>query len=271
MIYIIKGSITTLLLIVFFRSRLYSRHCSYLGLIFCMSRKESDRLANKQYEFGKISFLIGIVVTLFLGIGGWVVHSNLIVQEKIDTNVNVLFDEKSGLRSRLVAISNLSKLIEKDRSNQSEIIKQLVYFIRTEPPINLQHSNGVITSFTNDDVHDALSVIRNYSSKKDLPVDQLVFDNGNFAGGSFVFAKLQRSVWKNANCAGCNLTNADLTGSDLESLNLSGANIHLADFRGAKNLTVEQITSAKNWQHGKYDDQFSQALGLPLKKNNQPI
>nr|WP_268896851.1 hypothetical protein [Hassalia byssoidea] len=35
-----------------------------------------------------------------------------------------------------------------------------------------------------------------------------------------------------------------------------------ADLSYAKNLTFEQVKSAKNWQYAKYDDEFRKQLGL---------
>ena len=47
------------------------------------------------------------------------------------------------------------------------------------------------------------------------------------------------------------------------SPNSCGANLSGASLRGTKDLTVEQVKSAYNWQEAFYDDDFRKKLGLP--------
>jgi uncharacterized protein YjbI with pentapeptide repeats len=66
--------------------------------------------------------------------------------------------------------------------------------------------------------------------------------------------------WIKANLTEANLSNADLKGASLYKANISSTN-----FKGAKNLTIEQIKSATNWQSAKYDNDVRIRLGLPTK------
>ncbi len=89
----------------------------------------------------------------------------------------------------------------------------------------------------------------------------------------------------NANLAGIDLANASLSGASLQSANLEranlqganlqGADIGGANFRAARNLTAEQIKTAKNWQKATYDSELSTQLGLlpqqkPTPRSPQP-
>ncbi|MEG4506812.1 pentapeptide repeat-containing protein [Microcoleus sp. F6_B4] len=50
--------------------------------------------------------------------------------------------------------------------------------------------------------------------------------------------------------------------ANLSGANLSDADLSLANLSGAKNLTPEQVKSAKNWQKARYDEDFHKKLGL---------
>ncbi|MFB2896573.1 pentapeptide repeat-containing protein [Aerosakkonemataceae cyanobacterium BLCC-F50] len=84
-------------------------------------------------------------------------------------------------------------------------------------------------------------------------------------------ADLKRADLSNADLKRADLSSADLSSADLSSADLSGADLKCLDsdirygctnFRGAKNLTAEQVKSAKNWQQAEYDEEFRKKLGL---------
>ncbi|MDZ7950911.1 pentapeptide repeat-containing protein [Nostoc sp. DedQUE09] len=91
-------------------------------------------------------------------------------------------------------------------------------------------------------------------------------------------ADLSRADLSNANLNDANLNDANLSDVDLRGAYLIGANLSDADLRGAyligtdledadfsrvKNLTPEQVKSAKNSEKAKYDKDFRAKLGLP--------
>jgi uncharacterized protein YjbI with pentapeptide repeats len=80
--------------------------------------------------------------------------------------------------------------------------------------------------------------------------------------GDLSRTKLQNANLKNAKMADANLELANLQNSNLEETALYRANVSGADFRGVRNMTVEQIKVALNWEQAKYDDDFRQQLGL---------
>ncbi len=76
--------------------------------------------------------------------------------------------------------------------------------------------------------------------------------------------KTQPTNLKRANLINADLQDANLEGADLEGATFDrGTNLQGADFRGAKNLTVEQVKVAKNWGKADYDPDFRKQLGLP--------
>ena len=73
-------------------------------------------------------------------------------------------------------------------------------------------------------------------------------------------------LW-NADLSRANLSRADLKDTDFRNANLSNADLSHADlsnanFRGAENLTPEQIKAANNWERADYDPEFRKQLGL---------
>lgn len=95
----------------------------------------------------------------------------------------------------------------------------------------------------------------------------------NLTGANLVDANLMEASLKEvylteANLEGANLEQANLEKANLEEANLEqaklkGANLNDANFKGAKNLTREQVKAAKNWEKAHYDSYFRQQLGLP--------
>jgi uncharacterized protein YjbI with pentapeptide repeats len=80
-------------------------------------------------------------------------------------------------------------------------------------------------------------------------------------------ANLKDADFREANLKGAklqlaNLENAKLQGANLENANLKETNLTGANLRDVKNLTIEQVKAAKNWQQAIYDEDFRQKLGL---------
>jgi hypothetical protein len=95
----------------------------------------------------------------------------------------------------------------------------------------------------------------------------------NLSGADLSGADLNFANLNFANLGVADLSGANLNGANLNGANLNGANLRCVvividnerrctDLRGAKNLTPEQIKSAKNWQQAQYDPDFRKKLGL---------
>lgn len=83
-------------------------------------------------------------------------------------------------------------------------------------------------------------------------------------------ANLQETVLIEANCVETNFKLANLSRADLSNTNMAkaifvDANLQGADLRGAKNLSLDQVRCAKNWEQAIYNEDFLTKLGLPLK------
>jgi len=84
-------------------------------------------------------------------------------------------------------------------------------------------------------------------------------------------ANLKNTHLRAANLSNADLSNANLSGADFRGARLLdakfiGADLSGADFSYAKNLTPEQVKSAKNWEKAIYDEDFRKKLALPRQK-----
>ena len=76
----------------------------------------------------------------------------------------------------------------------------------------------------------------------------------------------EAQLW-NADLSCANLSRANLKGTDFRNANLSDVDLSYADlshanFKGAENLTPEQVKVANNWHKADYDPEFRKQLGL---------
>ncbi|MBO1057289.1 MAG: pentapeptide repeat-containing protein [Dolichospermum sp. JUN01] len=85
---------------------------------------------------------------------------------------------------------------------------------------------------------------------------------GHLQGANFYKADLRKSIFWNAEMQETRLIRANLQGADFEKAKLDNAYIDRANFIGAKNLTAEQVKSAKNWEKACYDRELRIQLNL---------
>ncbi|WP_292388044.1 pentapeptide repeat-containing protein [Methanosarcina sp. UBA5] len=112
---------------------------------------------------------------------------------------------------------------------------------------------------------------------KQVNLQEARLQEANLKGTDLRLANLEK-----ANLKGANLEDADLGGeyydmffpensfkgaslvnADLEGVNLKGANLEETNFKGAKNLTVDQLSKAKTLYNAKLDEE----LEKPLREN----
>ncbi|MEH2149990.1 nSTAND1 domain-containing NTPase [Nostoc sp.] len=135
---------------------------------------------------------------------------------------------------------------------------------------NLSNANFYGADLMDTNLYDA-----NFSSAN------LTATNLNAADLSYAhlsYANLSRAKLNRANFTAADISSADLSNADLSRAYFSfadfshailiGANLHDADLSYAKNLTPEQVQSAKNWDKAKYDELFRRQLGLPPESTN---
>ncbi|NEO53894.1 MAG: hypothetical protein F6K54_12870 [Okeania sp. SIO3B5] len=93
-------------------------------------------------------------------------------------------------------------------------------------------------------------------------------ENAILTGADLSKANLKLAYLYQVNFTEAKLMNADLEGADLSNANFKGANLDGAiisnktNFFGAKELKVEQIKAAKDWEFGIYSEDFRKELGL---------
>ncbi|MEH1997620.1 MAG: pentapeptide repeat-containing protein [Nostoc sp.] len=90
----------------------------------------------------------------------------------------------------------------------------------------------------------------------------------DLSGADLSGADLKGANLRSVNFFSANLSSADLRGAllsrtDLFNSDLSNTNLKNAVFIGVKNLTPEQVKSAKNWHEATYTKDFRAKLGLP--------
>jgi uncharacterized protein YjbI with pentapeptide repeats len=95
--------------------------------------------------------------------------------------------------------------------------------------------------------------------------------NANLSGAklgdaNLLSANLQNAILQETGFHRAVLRNANLRNADLQDAIFEDADLAEADFRQARNLTVEQIKAAKNWEQAIFDDDFlvSNNSGLQL-------
>ncbi|NMG19457.1 pentapeptide repeat-containing protein [Brasilonema bromeliae] len=94
----------------------------------------------------------------------------------------------------------------------------------------------------------------------------------NFSGSDLTAADLSSANLSDADLSGAYFGGANLNGANLNGANLNGAHFNSYPvfgypvFGSAKNLTPEQVKSARNWEKAYYDDEFRVKLGLPSQK-----
>lgn len=114
----------------------------------------------------------------------------------------------------------------------------------------------------------------NFSNAKFFNADlrQTVFQKVNLNKANLEKSELNIATFQETYLRGANLRKAGLEGTSFQNTDLTGAVIKdarlcdidiCADFRGAKNLTIEQIKSAKDWEKAHYDEDIRKQLGLP--------
>ena len=94
-------------------------------------------------------------------------------------------------------------------------------------------------------------------SFKEADLSKANLTDAQVEGGFFHKANLQKTDFSRAN-----LKEASFRMANLSDAILDNANLRETDFRGAKNLTIEQVKSAKHWQKAKYDNAFKKKLDL---------
>ena len=99
--------------------------------------------------------------------------------------------------------------------------------------------------------------------KSDLSFSDLFrsnFFDTNLEKANFYQANLKEAKLRKANLRGAYLCKADLKQANLREADLSNADLSDANLVGVKNLRVEQVKLARNWEKAIYDSDFRKLL-----------
>ncbi len=95
------------------------------------------------------------------------------------------------------------------------------------------------------------------------------FNGANLRMADLQGANLRGVDLRMADLQGANLRGADLSKADLHQASLVSADLLFADLRLAKEIKVEQLHRAKNWQLATYHPEIINDIGLPQDHNKR--
>ena len=104
-----------------------------------------------------------------------------------------------------------------------------------------------------------------YLNKTGVDLSFLNLPDKRFCGIDLSNAKLIPALFNNTNLSEANFKNADLEGTNLHFAGLRGA-----DLRGAKNLTVEQLCSARTLYEAKLDSELLETVKAQCPAKLEP-
>ncbi|MCC5630419.1 pentapeptide repeat-containing protein [Nostoc sphaeroides CHAB 2801] len=111
-------------------------------------------------------------------------------------------------------------------------------------------------------IFEAWQVVKDGQGEKSgvvvLALERLKKENFSLSG-----INVEKTNLSGAYLSGANLSFANLSFAYIYNANLNGASLMSSNLSGAKNLTPEQVKSAKNWEQAIYDKEFRTKLGLP--------
>jgi BTB/POZ domain-containing protein KCTD9 len=97
------------------------------------------------------------------------------------------------------------------------------------------------------------------------------FDDAYLVNTNLSYARLSSATFSNTTLFSTNLSNAVFDDADLTNADISCLKDYCTNFKGARDITPEQIKKAKNWQSACYDPDFRIKLGLSPQNPKQCV
>jgi hypothetical protein len=122
-------------------------------------------------------------------------------------------------------------------------------------PPNLRHYNlrgGALSGYDLSGVDMRFTVL-----------EGALMPSAKFVRSDLFCVDFSNSLLVQADLTGANLSEANFAGAQLSNAILAGADVRHADFRGAMELTCEQLTSAKNWKESYRDLALACGAAIP--------
>jgi hypothetical protein len=205
------------------------------------------------------------------------------ITERFSKAVEQLGNEES-ITVRLGAIYSLERIAKNSKYDHWTIMEVLTAFVREKSNDNRKPDSDIP-----QDIQAALTVIGRRNTEYDLENEIINFRGANLNKANFSKAKLDKANFAEANLTRASFFEANLTEASFFRANLTEAffykanlteawfhktnlteahffeaNLTEADFQSAnvdeKNLTIEQIFEAKNWDKAKYNPNFEKQL-----------
>ena len=150
---------------------------------------------------------------------------------------------------RLGGIYALERIAKDSEKDHGPIMEVLTAYVRERAP-RQEADTPEATRKPPTDIQAILTVIgrRKITDIKKFD-DILDLSNTHLAGIVLFGANLS-----GVSLHGVNLSGALLIGTNLSGANLHEASLHGADLRGVRNLTTEQVRSAKSWEEASLPD-----------------
>ncbi len=223
---------------------------------------------------------LGLFIAACIGIYLAIKRVNVAEKTQVTTSFTAAITQLGDkeLSIRLGGIYALRKIAEDHPKSYKDVVgNTLQAFIRstskhqlTEKEIlecgedegKLQEKEKQLNLFVpiKEDISAALASLVGIGIKRlSLPV--CLLNGAKLEGGNLKKVDFRRAYLKMADLQGANLN-----GSYLHNAHLDGADLDGADFTGAKNLTIEQLSSAKSIVGIKLDPDLQEALDKELKK-----
>ncbi len=216
----------------------------------------------------------GVLATIFAGVGLFLTYQNSQAERQLNTE-RLVTDrfakavEQLGsqdIHVRVGAIYSVEHIAKDSPKDHWTVMEVLTAYVRDKSPLPKNWAETApgkrqLLPHVATDVQSALTVIGRRETKNEPEKKNLDLSSINLCGVKLSGVNLNRT-----NSNRTNSNRADLSGANLNDANLSSADLSRADLRGAKNITLEQIKQAKNWQEAYYDDDARKRLGLLPEK-----
>lgn len=188
--------------------------------------------------------------------------------------------DEASETARIGAIYTLEQIAKDSPEDHWKIMELLTFYVREKDFYSGELEPGFVQNIIRDDVQIILDVIgrRNYQNDPEgkildfagieLPVAN--FSKAHLKTANFSLSQLLGASFNDANLQGASFRGTDLRGASFKETDLKGADICKANLRQVRNLTVEQVKSAKNWEGATYDDDFRRKLGLSPQESGLP-
>lgn len=203
------------------------------------------------------------------------------ITERFTRAIEQLGDEHGRPAVRLGGIYALERIAKDSPRDHPQVMEVLCAFVREEaggprkpvtaepepPEATVQAALEVIGRNPLAPREQALNLFRVKITGAQLPKADLrganlvfadlsaaILEEANLSGASFCGADLSFASLRDTNLAGADCRKVDFSRADLEEADLTGADLRGADLSGARNLTREQIESARIDEHTKLPD-----------------